>query len=80
MTSQAAFHKNLATAKKKIGAVNGVQSILNKQTTLEDLYAHLARKAITPDANTGKQRFYAVVTRILEGRIKLSKNITLGSY
>ena len=29
MTSQAAFHKNLATAKKKIGAVNGVQSILN---------------------------------------------------
>ena len=72
MTSQAAFHKNLATAKKKIGAVNGVQSILNKQTTLEDLYAHLARKAITPDANTGKQRFYAVVTRILEGGAALS--------
>ena len=72
MTSQAAFHRNLATSKKKVGAVIGAQSILNKQTTLEDLYAHLARQSITPDSNTGKQRFYAVVTRVLEGSTALS--------
>lgn len=72
MTSASSFNTNKAVAQGQPPSKNDAQSILNKQTTLEDLYAHLARESLTPDINTGKQRFYAVVTRVLSGEGALS--------
>ena len=46
--------------------ISDAQSVLFSDiTSLEDLYIHLARQQLTPDANSGKQRFYAVVTNII---------------
>lgn len=47
--------------------ISDAQSVLFSDiTSLEDLYIHLARQQLTPDANSGKQRFYAVVTNIID--------------
>lgn len=47
--------------------ISDAQSVLFSDiTSLEDLYIHLARQQLTPDANSGKQRFYAVVTKIID--------------
>lgn len=47
--------------------ISDAQSVLFSDiTSLDDLYIHLARQQLTPDANSGKQRFYAVVTNIID--------------
>lgn len=47
--------------------ISDAQSVLFSDiTSLDDLYIHLARQQLTPDANSGKQRFYAVVTKIID--------------
>ena len=63
MTSVSSFNDLKAARIKPPPSIADAQSILNKQTTLEELYNHLAKQALTPDSNSGKQRFYAVVTR-----------------
>lgn len=72
MTSASSFNSNKAATQRPPGTVHDAQSILNKQTTLEELYNHLARQSLTPDANTGKQRFYAVVTKVLSNESALT--------
>ena len=66
MTSATSFNSSKAIRIKPPPSVADAQSILNKQTTLEELYNYLARQALTPDSNSGKQRFFAVVTRVID--------------
>ena len=53
-------------------AISDAQSILRYQSSIEDLYLHLARERLTPDKNSGKQRFYGVVTKVLDNTQVLS--------
>jgi len=59
---------SLSTALKKgqPKPIPGGQDIVLPGTSINDLYTHLAKEQITPDANSGKQIFYAIVTNVID--------------